>query len=63
MQPQVEDGHIRIKINELIYQTKRSYFLDREGDRFWIAKRYCKLNKENMTVDIEEWLYNNLFGT
>ena len=63
MQLQVEDGYIRIKFDRIVAQTEKSYYLDCEGDKVWIAKKCCKLNEEYMTVDIEEWLYNNLFGT
>jgi len=63
MQPQVEEGYIRIRINNVLVDNPKykSYCLDCEGDRVWIAKKYCKLSREYMTVDIEEWLYNKLF--
>lgn len=63
MQPRVEDGYIRIKVDCLISQSAKSYYLDCEGDKVWIAKKCCKFSIDYMTVDIEEWLYNNLFGT
>jgi hypothetical protein len=63
MQSQVEEGYIRIRINNVLVNRPqyKSYCLDCEGDRVWIAKKCCELDKENMTVDIEEWLYNKLF--
>lgn len=46
---------------EFVTETKRAYYLDCEGDRKWLAKRFVRFNPTKETLLIESWYYNQEF--
>lgn len=45
---------------KVLTETPQAYYLDCEGDKHWIPKSACRLNKGG-TVDLQDWIYKQKF--
>lgn len=41
---------------EFIDETDKAWYLVVEGKGNWFPKSVCQIDKENMTIDVPEWL-------
>lgn len=58
------NGKAAVKIFATVeHETQSAYLLDCEGDKEWFPRSAVEVNKEEETALIQEWLYEQKFGS
>ena len=56
-----DDGKTTIKIDKIIKETEKAFYLDCEGDHKWFPKSQVTVDEKQMKVTMPDWLYAKNF--
>lgn len=52
------DEMVTVDYDELLHETDLARLFDINGEEVWLPKSICKLDKDDSTIEMPEWLAN-----